>query len=132
MSRTHWLTAFGMWTLLAAAAWAQTPYKALIVDACSLEAIGETEQFKDPDLETPSYVKPPVPVSIRGVRMEGRWQDTGFYYRRDLISGNKIDGPAIIDQMDSTTLFFPGQRTRVDRFLNLIIEETREGLKEID
>ena len=32
MLRTRWLTAFGIWALLAAVAWAQTPYKALIVD----------------------------------------------------------------------------------------------------
>jgi N-methylhydantoinase A len=31
-------------------------------------------------------------------------------------------GPAIVDQMDSTTLVLPDQNASVDPFLNLIIE----------
>jgi N-methylhydantoinase A len=33
-----------------------------------------------------------------------------------------VIGPAIIDQMDSTTLVLPGQVATVDAHLNLIIE----------
>ncbi|MCG8542941.1 MAG: hydantoinase/oxoprolinase family protein [Alphaproteobacteria bacterium] len=45
-------------------------------------------------------------------------------YDRDLLrAGNVIPGPAIIEQMDSTTLVLPGQTGRVDSHLNLIIRE---------
>ncbi|MEL6964855.1 MAG: hydantoinase/oxoprolinase family protein, partial [Pseudomonadota bacterium] len=46
-----------------------------------------------------------------------------LYDRERLGHKHVIDGPAIINQMDSTTLLLPRQRARIDRFLNLIIEE---------
>ena len=46
-----------------------------------------------------------------------------LYDREKLGPGHTVDGPAIINQMDSTTLVLPGQTARVDSFLNLIIEE---------
>jgi hypothetical protein len=37
--------------------------------------------------------------------------------------GTRIySGPAIVEQMDSTTLVLPGQAARVDAWLNLVIE----------
>lgn len=46
-----------------------------------------------------------------------------LYDREKLGPGHAVDGPAIINQMDSTTLVLPGQTARVDSYLNLIIEE---------
>jgi N-methylhydantoinase A len=37
--------------------------------------------------------------------------------------GHVVRGPAIIEQMDSTTLVLPGQAATVDAWLNLMIEE---------
>jgi N-methylhydantoinase A len=37
--------------------------------------------------------------------------------------GHRIAGPAIVEQMDSTTLVLPGQAATVDPWLNLMIEE---------
>ena len=39
-----------------------------------------------------------------------------------LVSGNHLRGPAIIEQMDSTTVVHPGQNASVDRFGNILIE----------
>jgi N-methylhydantoinase A/oxoprolinase/acetone carboxylase beta subunit len=50
------------------------------------------------------------------------WHDTPIYDRAKLVSGNRLRGPAIIEQMDSTTVVHPGQEASVDRFGNLIIE----------
>ena len=36
--------------------------------------------------------------------------------------GDAIAGPAVIEQLDSTTLLFPGDRATVDPYLNLIVE----------
>ena len=41
-----------------------------------------------------------------------------------LASGNGSKAPAIAEQMDSTTLILPGQTATVDRYANLVIEET--------
>jgi N-methylhydantoinase A len=44
-------------------------------------------------------------------------------YDRDLLrSGNAIAGPAIIEQMDATTVVLPGMTARVEPYLNLILE----------
>ncbi len=53
----------------------------------------------------------------------GGMADCPLYDREKLGPGHTVDGPAIINQMDSTTLVLPGQTARVDSFLNLIIEE---------
>ena len=43
-------------------------------------------------------------------------------YDRDLLApGHAIDGPAIIEQVDSTTVVYPGQRVVVDEYLNIVI-----------
>lgn len=45
-----------------------------------------------------------------------------LYDRRLLGPGHRIIGPAIIEQMDSTTLVLPEQSATVDAYLNLVIE----------
>jgi N-methylhydantoinase A len=47
-----------------------------------------------------------------------------IYDRDGLHSGNHIAGPAIIEQMDATTLVLPGMMARVEPSLNLILEFT--------
>jgi N-methylhydantoinase A len=44
------------------------------------------------------------------------------YDRDRLAAGNRVDGPAIVEQMDSTTLVPPGVVATVDPYLNLILE----------
>jgi N-methylhydantoinase A len=43
--------------------------------------------------------------------------------REKLGPGHVIDGSAVIEQMDATTLILPGQRARIDPTLNIVIEE---------
>jgi N-methylhydantoinase A len=44
------------------------------------------------------------------------------YAREELKSGNRFSGPAIVEQMDATTVVLPGMNARVDPYLNLILE----------
>jgi N-methylhydantoinase A len=46
-----------------------------------------------------------------------------LYDRALLQPGHRIRGPALIEQMDSTTLVLPGQIATVDEILNLLLEE---------
>jgi N-methylhydantoinase A len=46
-----------------------------------------------------------------------------IYARERLFHGNEIAGPAIVEQMDATTLVLPGMVGRVDPHLNLVLEE---------
>lgn len=46
---------------------------------------------------------------------------TPIYHRDHLAPGTVFYGPAIVDQMDSTTIVFPGDEVRIDGFGNMII-----------
>ena len=52
---------------------------------------------------------------------EGEWHDAVIYAREKLHEGLIVPGPAIIGEMDSTTLILPGHQAKVDPFGNLII-----------
>lgn len=52
----------------------------------------------------------------------GGFVDCPIYDRDRLKSGNLIEGPAIIEQMDATTVLLPGMTARVEPYLNLILE----------
>jgi N-methylhydantoinase A len=47
---------------------------------------------------------------------------TPIYSRDALKPGNRFSGPAIVEQMDATTVVPPGMTARVDAYLNLILE----------
>lgn len=53
----------------------------------------------------------------------GGFTDCPVYDRARLGYGHHFSGPAIVDQMDSTTLVLPGQTATVDSYLNLVIEQ---------
>ncbi len=65
---------------------------------------------------------PPVAIAARQI-----WFDADapcradVYDRTDLHPGHTLSGPCIVEQMDSTTLVFPGDHLVVDRARNLII-----------
>jgi N-methylhydantoinase A len=48
--------------------------------------------------------------------------DTPIYARDRLRPGNCFAGPAIVEQMDATTLVPPGWTARVDKWLNIVLE----------
>jgi N-methylhydantoinase A/oxoprolinase/acetone carboxylase beta subunit len=47
--------------------------------------------------------------------------ETRFYDRAALQAGNRLEGPAIVNQYDSTTVVPPGLSAQVDRFGNILI-----------
>ncbi|WP_309066003.1 hydantoinase/oxoprolinase family protein [Microbacterium sp.] len=53
--------------------------------------------------------------------------DTPVYDRGLLTPGDVISGPAIVEQMDTTTILLPGDECRVDSYRNLIIESGDEA-----
>jgi len=56
------------------------------------------------------------------LRETGTFVSCPLYDREKLLAGNHIDGPAIVEQMDATTLIVPGATATVDRYLNLLLE----------
>ncbi|MBZ9735392.1 hydantoinase/oxoprolinase family protein [Mesorhizobium sp. CA18] len=59
---------------------------------------------------------------IRPVWYNGRWHDTSVYAREKLPLDATIVGPAILEQMDATTVLEPGDRARSDADGNIIID----------
>ena len=61
------------------------------------------------------------PANRRDVYFEGEFRETPIYERADLPRGSQIDGPAIIEQMDTTTVVDPSATVSVDAFGNLVV-----------
>lgn len=57
----------------------------------------------------------------RKVWFEGGWIDTPIYRRERLPLEIEFEGPAILEQLDTTTVVSPGDRVRVDALGNLMI-----------
>jgi N-methylhydantoinase A len=52
----------------------------------------------------------------------GGFVDCPIYQRTLLRAGNCFTGPAVVEQMDATTVVLPGMLARVEPYLNLILE----------
>ena len=53
---------------------------------------------------------------------EGDWHDAGIYDRGHLGAEDVVAGPAIVSEMDSTTVVLPGYSATVDKVGNLLIQ----------
>jgi N-methylhydantoinase A len=87
--------------------------------------IGQRPKF---DLTTLAPDGGSVEAARKGARQvffKGAWHDTTIYTRLDLPVGAEVDGPAILEQPDTTILIDPGLTGRVDAFGNVIL--TRKG-----
>jgi N-methylhydantoinase A len=89
-----------------------------------IEAVGNVPKA---DLKTYPKATGPVDHAIIGERSVYFPEMAGFvacplYDREKLASGHIVAGPAVVEQMDSTTLILPGQAAKVDDYLNLLIE----------
>jgi N-methylhydantoinase A len=57
------------------------------------------------------------------VYFDGEWRETPIYAREKLRPGNDISGPAVVVQVDTTTVIEPGYKGFIDRYGNILIEE---------
>jgi N-methylhydantoinase A len=65
----------------------------------------------------------PAPIEAREVCFDpDAAVPTPVYERASLAPGQRLAGPAVIEQLDATTLIFPGARATVDAARNLLIE----------
>jgi len=68
----------------------------------------------------------PVPVGQRTVYFEAEKEVEAVLFDRSVLKpGQVVVGPAVIDQLDSTTLVYPGDIAQVDDAFNIIIELMR-------
>lgn len=90
----------------------------------ALEAIGTTPKPAFVAQPRTSGVMP-EPKERRRVWFESTgWVDTPVYDRDELPPGSTFPGPAVIDQLDSTTVVPPGCRAEIDEWLMILIHLT--------
>jgi N-methylhydantoinase A len=85
----------------------------------------------------PQISAPPVPAggtdpsaAHRGdtkVYVDGAWAEAQLYDRTALAAGNVVPGPAVITEMDSTTLVLPGYAGTVDPVGSILIRPASAG-----
>ena len=87
-----------------------------------LTALGKLPR-PEPSARTGAPAAAPMPASHRPVNFDGETAvDTAIYDRGDLEPGHSLSGPAVIEQLDATTVLFPGDRLTVDAAGNLALE----------
>ncbi len=87
------------------------PVRALVIEAVSVEAVGEGERHAGHDGgPAASQPAPHTPEPDARVRMHsaGRWHDAGLYVRERLQAGATMAGPAIVADKNATTVIEPG------------------------
>ncbi|MYE00464.1 MAG: hydantoinase/oxoprolinase family protein [Alphaproteobacteria bacterium] len=88
-----------------------------------VEATGLTDKFALPELPAAPSERP-EPSGERLACLHGDALRPAPTYRREtLLADHRIEGPAIVDQLDSTTVLLPGQTALADRYGNLAISE---------
>lgn len=89
-----------------------------------LEATGQVKkaELRAEELSSPDPAEAQVGTrSVYFPNAQG-FVETPLYTRSELRAGNVIEGPAIVDQLDTTTVILPGQHAHVDQVRNLILE----------
>ncbi|WP_102960234.1 hydantoinase/oxoprolinase family protein [Mangrovicella endophytica] len=85
-----------------------------------LAVIGVTADLAQSDIPVGQGV--PQQKSKRPLFRGGAWLDAAVYDRTALGAGDRLSGPAIIEQEDTTTIVLPGWSAHVDRTGNLHLE----------
>jgi N-methylhydantoinase A len=79
---------------------------------------------KPPQEKTKKGSPTPPKLASTGTRkvwFDGRFRNAPTYRRTELLAGNTIKGPALIEEHASTTVLMPGDRMTVDDYGNLSI-----------
>jgi N-methylhydantoinase A len=99
------------------------PGLAIRIVSLRVTAVGRRPHFDFAICAPPaSAASNKIDIGTRPVWFDGGWRDTRIYARLDLPVDRVIEGPAILEQPDATTVIEPGLQGRVDRLGNLIVE----------
>ncbi|MCK5304662.1 MAG: hydantoinase/oxoprolinase family protein, partial [Candidatus Heimdallarchaeota archaeon] len=92
----------------------------------SVEAVGYVPRITMTKLPVGTD-RPPEEAckTSRKVNFDGNWLDTPVYNKALLLSGNVVEGPCIIDQLDTTTIIPPKVIGTINSLGYIIMEEKR-------
>ena len=99
------------------------PRQSIELVSMRVKVVGVLEKPASPRREAGGRA---APVRHRRVAFaRDAWYEAPIYDRAELGAGQVVTGPAIIEQMDSTALLYPGDRCEVDPWGNLVIDLAR-------
>jgi N-methylhydantoinase A len=87
-----------------------------------LKAIGQIKDIPLQEIKRDTVIAPGARKKSRQVFLNGQFHEVQVFERRELWSGNSLQGPAIIEEPYHVTLLMPGQELQIDRWGNLIIQ----------
>ncbi|MEH6660358.1 MAG: hydantoinase/oxoprolinase family protein [Parasphingorhabdus sp.] len=96
----------------------ETPHEIVNVRAV---ALGKSADVAPPTIDKGDADPSSAKTRDHQLYMDGKMQDAAIYDRALLKAGNRVAGPAIVTEMDSTTLVHSGCEALVDAHGNLII-----------
>ncbi|MEE4152584.1 MAG: hydantoinase/oxoprolinase family protein [Erythrobacter sp.] len=102
----------------------ETPHEIVNLRAV---ALGEAPALPAAELQPGDGDPSAAKIRDHTVWMDGREQAAVIYDRARLRQGDTIPGPAIITEMDSTTLVESGCTARIDKVGNILINPEKEG-----
>ena len=92
-----------------------------VVEAVSVEVIGKTETTENPEEDTPVRDTPLEPRAHVQLYTKGHWRETPVYDSADLLAGDRVEGPAIIIEPNSTAVVEAGWRAEISPRYNLVM-----------
>jgi 5-oxoprolinase (ATP-hydrolysing) len=95
------------------------PDHGFVVEAVSVEAIGETETGIEEKL--PSLSATATPVDTIQLTTDGEALQAPVFDRKGLVAGITIDGPAVIVEANATTMIEPGWRAEMTAYGHLVL-----------
>ncbi|MCZ6874994.1 MAG: hydantoinase/oxoprolinase family protein [bacterium] len=91
-----------------------------------LRAVGQMDKLSLPRIAALAETCTPPPEHTRQVYFSTTgFVETPVLARLALRAGHVIDGPAIVEQLDTTTVIYPGHQVVVDAYGNLLMHHSR-------
>ncbi|WP_306397532.1 hydantoinase B/oxoprolinase family protein [Telluria beijingensis] len=105
------------------------PSRALVVEAVSVEAIGQSDAPPEQPVGAATQEAAPSPQERVRMYSGAQWHETGIHARRTLQPGHVVRGPAIIAEDNATTIVEPGWQAQVTSYNHLVLQRV-EALPE--
>ena len=87
--------------------------------------IGKVTKIELPEAEPGSPDPSAAHYGEQQIYRHGEWMPAQLYDRAKLQPGHQIEGPAIVTELDSTTVVLPHHTATVDRYYNLLINKSK-------
>jgi N-methylhydantoinase A len=88
---------------------------------------GKPTKVKAPEVKRGGPDAKAAVIADHKIYADGKMRNGKIYDRAKLKAGNRIPGPAVVMEMDSTTVILPGHTGVVDRFGNILINPDKGG-----